>query len=206
MPRAHECELVLQNTADPRSPLERAAGGLSLPVGEDECLNLSFCPFCGDDLATGKPPESRAVACQHLAQLERERRSSVVRSAGAGIYELMGRDSVRIRLFFCPICGSKLPTEDNRHEFHERSAQELADWGKLASGVRTIAQALDRFGKPDLDQGPTRSFFFPGGVRTEVGTNRALFYENLAQSFTVAAIEWADGRFDIKFYPKEKRP
>jgi hypothetical protein len=181
-------------------------GGLSLTDGGDGQLGLSFCPFCGDELATGKAPHRRAAACQHLAALQRQGLSSVVHSGAPGVYDLLGSDSLRIRVFFCPICGSKLPDADNRHEFYERSPQELAQWRKLVQGVRTIRETLGRFGKPDLDQGPTKSFFYPGGVRTEFGTSRALYYRNLAQTFTVAAIQWADGSFDIEFYPKEKPP
>src|SRR5437899_2341804 len=202
----HRCDLIEQWSADPRSPLEERIDGYYLAVSGQVVLSIAFCPFCGDEISTGMPPTQRPLTCHHLEELARDPESSVRYLPESEEYQLMARDSLKIRLFFCPACGSRLPINNNEQEFCERSALELAKWAKLSEGINTIALALARFGKPDLDQGPTKSYMYLHGKRTEVGTTRALFYHNLAQTFTVAAIEWLDGGFDIKFYPKEKTP
>jgi hypothetical protein len=204
MPLGHKCDLLCQWLADPRCPIEEKSGGYFLSVNPGVNLKIAFCPFCGeattDQAATGPPP----TWCEHLKELSAPAGSPVRRHRESGDYELLGSDSLKIRLFFCPVCGMRLPLSNNASDFCEISPNEMSKWKQAFEGVRSIDDALERFGAPDQDQGPVNTHFYPRGRYTEIQTKRCLFYDNLAGTFTIVALEWLDGSFEVKFYPKEK--
>ena len=202
------CDLLREWSADPRSPIKLDAhtSEFVLTLNGRKRLAMDFCPFCGEPLGSGGRRISRGRAtCRHLAKLAREPLSAVVYRPEYGEYWFAGSRSLKIRLFFCPVCGrrQRIARDDDKH-FHKKSPEEVAQLTKLFSEVSSIAVALQRFGPADVDRAGFIEHHYPKGKRTEVGCKRALFYNRLAKTITVAVIEGLDGRIDVRFYAKQK--
>jgi len=211
MIRQHTCDWLKEFTTDPRSPIKhnRKSGDYILIVNADTCVVMVYCPRCGEKLRGGaKPVHRREHLCKHLPELSREAKSSVRYRREEREHWLFGSDSLMIRLFHCPICGSKLPLHRNDNRFYKRSPAEVTELTKRFQNVTTIDLALKQFGPPDVDRGPVVQYAYPKGKRTLTGYRRAIFYDHLARTVTVAVIEGLDGHVAVKFYPKgqHKRP
>src|SRR5262249_33779104 len=142
----HKCDLLRQWLADPRCPLEEQSTGYFLAIGSDANLKIEFCPFCGEGASICDSHRPPPAACQHLEELAAAPGSTVRFCAKSGEYELVGLDSLKVRLFFCPVCGRRLPLSNNKDDFYEMSPAELATWRQASEGVKSIADALERFG------------------------------------------------------------
>ena len=206
--QSHSCSALKEWCADPRSPIERdSASRFYLSANGELKIRMLFCPFCGASLSGNtRAPKGRGTSCRHLAELARKPRSPVVYRPEWREYWLAGTKDLLIRLFYCPLCGAKVPLgEQDERVFLKPSQRELAGLKRRLKGLKSLRTALQQLGPPDVDQGPWAEDLYPQGERTRVGCKRALFYMNLARTVTVAVVEWLDGTVDVKFYPKAKR-
>jgi hypothetical protein len=109
-----------------------------------------------------------------------------------------------IRLFFCPECGRALKMRPRDPNFYKKSPSEEGALSEQLKDIRTIADALRKFGKPDYELGRKTWDFYPCGKRVRQGIRRALFYEHLAETITVSVIHWLDGVVESKLYEKQR--
>jgi len=109
-----------------------------------------------------------------------------------------------IRLFYCPICGNRIPLEKSDTRFYKKSPAEVAKLSERFAGITAIDLAIQKFGRPDFDRGRVVDISYPKGKRTRSGYKRAIFYDRLARTVTVMVSEELDGRVIVRFYPKEK--
>jgi len=208
MSKRHECAVLKMVTADPRVPItfDRKSKSHSLAVNLDTRVIMSFCPFCGENLDdTSKSMPKHTSVCRHLQSLSRKQNSSVKFRREYCEYWLFGRDLDKTRLFYCPVCGTKLPLQKNDSRFHKESVEELNELKKLTRNITTVDHAIEQFGPPDVQHGRHMGYLYPEGKRTRFGNKRVLFYENLAKTVDVVVYEGLDGRVNVKFAPKEKK-
>jgi len=210
MARNHACFSLTDWCLDPRSPIKREGHppGYTLAVNAETPLTMVFCPFCGDRIADGERGAPRAHPnCSHLRTLSRAPGSSVVYVPEYRQFMLAGSGSMKIRLFFCPLCGGKIRwRKGDTDRFYENPPAELADLAKRFEGITTVARALRRLGAPDTDLGPVSDYCYFNGKRLQIEVKRTLFYNNLVRKAIVGVIESPDGRVDIRFYPRQKQP
>jgi len=203
----HICDLLKMFSTDPRIPIKfnEKSGEYSLTVNADIGVMMVYCAFCGNKMTDGSKSVSRREgSCEHLAELSLEPESSVRFRTEEREYWLYGRNSRMVRLFYCPVCGRRLPLHKNDSRFYKKSEAEVAELVKRFRNITTIDLALEQFGPADVQHGRTVDYIYPKGRRTRIGHKRALFYDHLAETVTVVVIEKLDGGLDVKFYPKEK--
>jgi hypothetical protein len=202
----HQCDSWKMWTADPRVPINRSLQNehYVIQVNDHNNVIICFCPFCGEKLAANEQLIKAKCPCTHLEQLSLESESSVGYNNQQGEYWLFGGESLVIRFFYCPICGCKLPLHDNASSFHTEDPKERDALTIKLEGILTIDQIVRQFGPPDIDRGYTLNHFYPDGKRVDVGYNRAIFYEHLAQTIIMVAVETLNGRLEVNFIPKEK--
>jgi hypothetical protein len=166
---------------------------------------MAYCPFCGAEVSASRKSVSQPKhGCHHLQELSSKSDSSVKYRRDEREYWLFGRDSLMIRLFYCPLCGCKLPLHKHDSRFYKRSPAEVAELTKRCEKITTIDLALEQFGPPDVQHGRFVDYVYPKGKRTRIGHKRVLFYDHVARSVTVVVIEDLDGRVVVKFYAKER--
>lgn len=207
MSHHHTCDLLKEWTADPRSPIKRntRSAGYVLIVNPESRVVIAYCPFCGEKISgTGELVSQREHLCKHLPELSRDPESSVRYRRDEREYWLFGSDSLMIRLFYCPLCGCKLLLHKNDRYFYKKAPAEVAELAKQIQKITTIDLAIEQFGPPDVQHGRLVDYAYPKGKRTRIGHKRALFYDHLARTVTVAVIEGLDGRVEVKLYPKER--
>jgi len=198
-------------TADPAIPIEydEKMARHTLITSADTRLVMLYCPFCGKKMsARTKADERREHSCKHLPDLSREGGSSIIYVREYREYQLLSRDSPThsIRLFYCPICGSKQRVSTIDWRFYKKSPKEVAELRECTHNITTMQEALERFGPPDVERGSVVRFVYPEAQRTALGHERAFFYEHLAKTVDVVVIEGLDGRVDVRLYPKERKP
>src|SRR5208282_191179 len=206
---AHSCDLLMESVADPRSPIKRRPGssGYRLLLNAASTVELLFCPFCGESLTrSGKRFSPPDTPCLHLRQMSRKSESSVFYDLSSNEYVLAGRESLKIRVFYCPLCGRRQRLRRNESDFWKISPAEQAKWVGRLTKVTSIQTLLRELGPPDEKVGPWIQDYFPRGRRMQIGVNKGLFYNKVARTFVIAGIEWLDGTFEVKYYPKEKDP
>ena len=115
-------------------------------------------------------------------------------------YYICGAKELSVCLFFCPICGRKLPPHQTNR--YEKSPLEVERLTKLFANVRSTDDAIEQVGRPDFERGPNTDHFYWKGERVSVGFKRALFYERFAKTVEVLVVEWSDGKTDVKFLAK----
>ena len=202
------CDGLWDAVADPRVPIEfnKNTGKYQLLVNTKKRLSMVYCFRCGESLIRNKKEDAnRKKVCKHLDVLTSELESSVQYRENLSEFWVVGRDSVMVRLFYCPFCGRKLPLGSNKRDFHSRSLKEVSKLNKQFQSISSIEQAIHKFGRPDGDQGPVVDFVYHKGRRRRIGYKRAVFYNNLAKTLVACISEELDGSVDIKFYSKAKK-
>jgi len=197
----------MEFAADPRIPIRfnKSSGQYTLIVNAGHHMIMTFCPRCGEKLnGDRKSARVNEQLCKHLPDLSRKRGSSIKYRRREQEFWLLGRDSLTLRLFYCPLCGNKLPLQKDEVRFYRKSPAEVAKLAKQFQKITTVDHALKQFGPPDIRRGPILDYFYPKGKRTPTGYKRALFYNQLAKTVTVVVIELLGGKVEVKFYPKEK--
>ena len=203
----HSCDLLKMFSTDPRIPIKfnEKPANYSMAVNSEIRVTMVYCAFCGKKMAGAtKSVSRRRGPCQHLPALSRKPKSSVKFRPNEREFWLYGRNSRMVRLFYCPLCGCKLPLHKNDRRFYKKSEAEVTKLVKGFRNITTIGLALEQFGPPDVQHGRTVEYIYPEGRRMRIGHKRALFYDHLAKTVTVVVIEKLDGSVEVKFYPKEK--
>lgn len=209
MSTRHTCFLLNLWLADPSVPIEfdEESRKYVLIVNADIHVTMVYCPFCGRNLNSGRSAVARrGRLCKHLAKLEKQTKSSIIYWREQGEYAIAGHPSRIVRLFYCPICGNKLPPRKNgKKSFYRKSPIEIAKLSELVKGVATPDQVLERLGPPDIRRGSSETYLYLDGKRVPIGCKWSLFYEHLAKTVEVVVSESLDGRVEVRFFPKEKR-
>jgi hypothetical protein len=122
-----------------------------------------------------------------------------------GEFWLEGRGSLGIRLFYCPICGSKLRLKKEDRRFYKQSPRETAKLRRRFQELTSVDKVLRLFGPPDRQYGPSEDYLYPEGKRTRLAHRRVLFYKNLARTVDLVVYELPDERVDLRLVPKLKR-
>jgi len=187
---------------DERVPVElkKETGEFVLTINAGTVVTLAYCPWCGERLDGSEKSNSlRDGVCEHIKDLAAKPESSIRYLSPEGEYFVCAND-LSVRLFFCPICGRKLPVQQTNR--YEKSPIEVEQLTKLFANVRSPDDAIEQVGQPDFERGPNADHFYWKGERVSVGFNRALFYERLARTVEVHVVEWSDGKTDVKFLAK----
>src|SRR5437870_5426789 len=129
MNRDKPCDLLKEAAADPRVPikLNKKFATYALIVNSESRTAMNYCPFCGEKLVAGAESiPGRQRSCRHLQQLSLQPESSVRFRPSEKEFWLFGHHSHLRRLFYCPICGSKLRLAKSDGRFYTPSAREVA--------------------------------------------------------------------------------
>lgn len=204
----HKCDLWQMWTSDPRVPITRDDRNRRyfIAVSPRRKILVNYCPFCGNRVFDNKLDAVALRRCRHFEGFSRGRSSSIRCGRPNLGYWLHGSESLEVKLFFCPICGDKLPDPDDAGMFCKRSKKEVEGITKRFEGISTVDQAIKEFGPPEVRSGPLFERFFPGGKPITVGYRIALFYQHLARTVIVVVVEAPDGRLDLKFNQKLRNP
>lgn len=206
MTHIHNCELLEMWCADPRVPIGfwEKPRKYSLIVNTDTSVTMAYCPFCGKNLYDSNISTSRRTRlCKHMLELTTNPESSVKYRPELNEYWILGFEDIKVRLFFCPLCGQELPLQKTNGLFYQKSESEVVKLKNIFANIKTIDHALEQFGQPDFDRKPIVDYVFWKGKRSSVNYGRALCYQHLAKTVDVHVME-ADGKIIVKFYPKAK--
>lgn len=201
--RIHNCEMLESWCLDERVPIElrKESGEIVLTINADTAVALTYCALCGKSLdGIRKSNSLRAGVCKHVKDLAAKPASSVRYRSSEEEYWIFGAKELWVRLFFCPICGRKLPLSTTKR--YHKSPSEVARLTKLFANVKSIDQAIAQAGPPDFERGPDSDHFYWKGERLHVGFGRSLFYQHLAKTVDVNVVEGLDGKLSVKFFAK----
>ncbi len=186
---------------DERVPIRKESGKLILAVNAATEVTADYCPFCGEGLNGGSRTNSpSAGVCDHVEELAAKPGSCVRYVADQREYFIFGTGDLRVCLFFCPVCGRKMPLHETKR--CQKSGSEVARLERLVAGIKSIEQAIEKLGRPDAEDGPVSDHFYWKAERLPVGYRRCLCYKRLAKSVDVQVVEWSDGKLDVKFLAK----
>jgi hypothetical protein len=201
--KIHTCDLMESWLMDERVPIERRKDSAEflLAVNTDTVLPMAYCPFCGKSLnGSGKSNSRTACVCKHVRELAARPNSAVRYLPHQREFVIAGTEDLTVCLFFCPICGRKLPL--HQEDRCRKSPSEVARLRKLFANIKSIEQAVKQVGPPDFEGGPAHDHFYWKKKRLDVGYRKFLLYQRLAKTADVHVVEWSDGRMDVKFFAK----
>jgi predicted RNA-binding Zn-ribbon protein involved in translation (DUF1610 family) len=194
-------------TIDPRSPLQfyKKTRETKLVINENVCVLLHYCPFCGKALNNSehKIQKEHKLGCDHLKTLAEEMETTVRYQYQEMEYWLHGCESLMIRMFYCPMCGFKLPLHQSKTRFLEKSNTEIAQLKKRVKNLATIDSTRKLLGPPDVERGPVIDRFYPKGKLVRIGYRKVLFYNNLAKTITVQVVELLNRKIEVRLIPKK---
>lgn len=101
-------------------------------------------------------------------------------------------------IYHCPFCGGAAPESKRDLLFAQIPAAEQNRLLDLLSGVQTIDDAIDKFGKPDFEGVSTSKYAEREGEAPKIEPHRDIRYCNLSD---VAEV-WITERLDGKIYAR----
>lgn len=101
-------------------------------------------------------------------------------------------------IYHCPFCGGAAPESKRDLLFAQIPAAEQNRLLDLLSGVQTIDDAIQKFGKPDFEGISTSKYAERDGEAPAIEPHRNIRYANLSE---VAEV-WITERLDGKIYAR----
>lgn len=105
----------------------------------------------------------------------------------------------RYRLYFCWFCGGKLPRSKRSRLFKTPLAAEVNSMKKEVAIIHSVADAVDRLGKPDAQYDAGIDEQLSSGVRCQ----RQLIYSSRWRSLVLTVREGRDGTVDFAYAGKQ---
>lgn len=145
--------------------------------------------------------------CDWFARSAAEPNIPVVFDAGLNEYHLLhggSADGAYSLLWYCPFCGGAAPKSRRQELFLLLTVAESSRLAELVDPLRTIADVIQAFGKPDEDLDPGDGCMWPASssAPSTFERGRTLVYRGLSRTADVRATEGADGRVRFSFSGK----
>jgi len=134
-------------------------------------------------------------ACSYLSRAADEPDSSIVFDADMNEYKFrVGPGHMIIR--HCPWCGGTAPKSKRSSLFAQITDAEMRRLGALTKGIKTVEEAIEKFGPPDNDRPAGMTIKSPGtGTTPEtVESHRVLTYNGLSDTATVSLVDYGPSR------------
>lgn len=111
-------------------------------------------------------------------------------------------------IYHCPFCGGAAPRSKRELLFHVIPDAEEERLKDMLLSIKSIADALERFGEPDSDSpfGGATMHDEANGEAGRVEYGRVLRYESLSEVASVEIIESPRGRVGFSLAGKRKNP
>jgi hypothetical protein len=141
--------------------------------------------------------------CNTLSQWATDLTVPIEFDAVLNEYHMVCGDKI-FMLYYCPLCGGRLPESRRGELFVEASPEEQSQLESRLAGVKTIDEIIARLGEPDLDFGATSFKAEDKAIYGYKDVIRSIRYERLAKTLTVSAQELEDGALQIFYTGKVK--
>lgn len=130
--------------------------------------------------------------------------------ASTGEYQFIYPEEVggqaMLVIYHCPFCGGAAPRSKRELLFHVIPDAEEERLKELLLPIETVADALERFGKPESDDpfGMASMHDEANGQPASIEYARALRYESLSEVASVKILESPGGRVGFSLSGKRK--
>ena len=196
-----KCGFLTLLARDPASEITRHAdtGTIFFRVSDSRSIVIIFCPLCGGR-DESKGPVGANCHCNGMAALAKEPQATVIYDQEMNEYR-----TPRSIVYYCLICGGRMPESKRRAMSTEVSKIEAREFFSRVKGLKTMEEVIAKLGNPDsiVDQAPlrksTEKFY---GTKTCI---RQLAYTCHWKSLDAIVCLMEDGEVQISCSGKQKR-
>lgn len=147
--------------------------------------------------ATASRPKKRCK-CRFLERSAAEPEIPIVFDERMNEYHIenVAKDGGHSVIYYCPFCGGAAPRSKRQSFFATITSAEAARLRDLTAEVKTVAQALAKFGTPDDDLDPGTTVFDKASdtQSPRVTSYRTLRYKRLSQTADVDLTDFGPER------------
>lgn len=143
---------------------------------------------------------SKACGCGYLEAKAAEPTSMILYDVRMGEYQFKGADGRGSGpIYHCPFCGGATPKSKRASFFSRVTWAEAARLQRMTRGIRTVEEAIERFGKPKHDYPEGMTIQTPASDTEPPRTTsyRVVRFDGLSETADVDLIDY--GVEGIKF-------
>ncbi len=148
-------------------------------------------------------PNAPECDCGTLARLSKEPSVPVDFDEKLNEYHIRGTDGGQIMIYHCPFCGGRTPPSRRDELFMHITHDEMRWLSDLTRNLRTVADVLNAFGTPDIDDPSGYAVTKDDSAGRPKTTNyRKLTFSGLSEAAHIEAIVDLNDQVHFSFIPK----
>lgn len=148
-------------------------------------------------------PNAPECDCRYLDRLSKEPSAPIEFDAKLNEYHIAGANGGYFMIYHCPFCGGRMPQSRRDELFMHISDAEKQRLNDLTRTLTTVADVINAFGTPDLDN-PTGFSVTKDNDTGMSNTShyRTLTYNGLSATARVVATVGLNDQVHFRFTPK----